>query len=101
MLFKAYVRPIKRIILCEEEIDINRALDFLADNAAGIIKDYNDVKYTKEELENVRDFGSKDRTQLDIVIDSPGEVPKDSYRELFGTLGNNTESNSKRDNQWD
>lgn len=98
MLFKAFIKGNKRKLLAEVDIPVERALDWLRDNKMGLIEDFDEINYNKEELENVRDFGSKDRTELDIAVDPAGEVPEDTYRELFGTLGRHTEPDSERDN---
>ena len=90
-MFKGYVQPNKRRILCEVDIDVKRALDFLNEVRHGIITDNNDEEYTQEELENVKSFGSKSRIEHDNTVSPVGEIPEDSYRELFGTLGHNTE----------
>ena len=98
MLFKGFVRFNVRKVICEIDIPVKRAIDFLKESIYHTIEDSDGVTYNLEELENVKSFGSKDRTQLDITIDPIGEVSKDSYRKLFGTLGNNSEQSSERDN---
>ena len=101
MLFKGFVKFNVRKNLCEIDIPVDRAIDFLKENKYNIIEDEDGETYTQEELENVKSFGSKDRTEFDKSVDPKGTIPEDSYRKLFGTLGDNSESSSERDNQCD
>lgn len=74
------------------EIPLWRAIDFLKENPKyGIIEDYDGTAYTKEELEHVKNFGSNISLESDFDSAPAGEIPESSYRELFGTLGDNTE----------
>jgi hypothetical protein len=79
-------------VCAEQDIPVNRAIDFLEENPEyGIIESEDGTPLTKEELEHVKSFGPDVRIGSDYTDAPIGEVPEDSYRELFGTLGDNTE----------
>lgn len=98
MFFKGYVKYNIRTVLCEVDIPVERAIDFLKENTHNFITNEDGLKYNLEELKNVKSFGSKDRVKFDNTLDPIGAVHEDSYRKLFGTLGYNTEPGSERDN---
>ena len=100
-MYNAYVQANKRRIKCEEDITLERAIDFLEETKHGVIYDASDNKLTKEELEHVKSVRSLPRTGKDSTPASGRKVHEDTGGELFSFAGDNTESSSKRDTEWD
>lgn len=101
--FNAFVRTRTRDVLAEKEISLARAIDFLKETENGVcinIETLQEYQH-KEELENVKSVRSKSKSGTDHFAASRSKVHEDSYRELFETARNNTESSSKRNNKRD
>lgn len=92
VLYKGFIKLRVKKVTAEVDIPLRRAIDFLEENPNfGIIEDENGKPLTLEELKHVKNFGPDVRIGSDYTDAPEGEVPEDSYRELFGTLGDNTE----------
>ena len=101
MLYTAYVKANKRKLICEMEITLDRAIDFLKETKYGLIIDDENLELTLEELENVKNIRSLPGIGEGDFSISGGEVPEDTHRELLKSLRNYSESSTERDNQWD
>jgi hypothetical protein len=96
LMYSAYVQPSKRKILCEDEITLDRALDFLKEFKDGVIYE-GDVEKTKEELKHAKSLRSLPGIGEDSFTSGRRKVHEDTDRELFDFTGDNTESSSERD----
>jgi len=98
-MYKAYIRANKRMIICESDITLDRALDFLEETNHGVIIDSSTNKeYNKEELENVKNIRSLPGIGASDLPSSGGEVSEDPYRELFEFARDKTEPSTECDN---
>lgn len=88
---KAYIQANVRRILCEEDITLERAMDFLDENRDGIIILHGQEITTKEELEYVKSIRSLTGDREDSSISSGGEIYEDPSRELPRPFGNHSE----------
>jgi len=99
--YKAYVKANKRKLVCEIEIGLERAIDFLKETKKGIIEDDDGLQYTLEELKDVKNIRSLPGIGASNLVTSREPVLEDSYRELFESIGDNTEPSTECDNQRD
>ena len=99
--YNAYVQPNKRRLPMEEDITLERAIDFLASVKHGVIYDSDNNKLTKEELEYAKSLRSLPGIGEDSLPSSGGSIPEDTGGELFNFAGDNSESSTERDTEWD
>lgn len=90
-LYSAFVKANKRELMVETDIPLARAIDFLKETPRGIIKDYDGITYTQEELENVKSVRPEPRDKRDSYFASGDSVPESSDRELSLPSWHNTE----------
>lgn len=90
-LYKGYIRQHVRRVLAEADIPLERAIDFLKENPKTGVIVLGTKELTLEELQNVKDFRSEDRSRPDNEPSSGREVSEDSDRELFESFIDNTE----------
>lgn len=90
-LYKAYVRERIRVVLAEADIPLWRAIEFLNECSNGVIISSDGVEHTKEELQNVKDFGSKSGTKSYSPAPSDGALFEDTDSELSGSSEDNPE----------
>ncbi|MEE9580589.1 MAG: hypothetical protein V3V74_04655 [Nitrosomonadaceae bacterium] len=83
MLYKCYVKNKVREVIVAQDMPIKSALDFLRDYKNGVVRDSSGSLYTREELLNVKSFGSKSRTRPDNPSTSGGKVSKGTNTELL------------------
>ncbi len=100
MLYLAYVQPMKRRVLAEADIPLERAIDFLNETPSGVISD-GTRDYTREELENVKSFGTKTGNREDSPAPRRESLFEDPDRELPEFVRDNSKSRSKRNNKRD
>jgi len=99
-MYNAYVKANKRKLVCEREITLGRAIDFLVETKNGIISD-GKKEYTIEELKNVKSIRSLPGIESSDFVASREPIPEDSYRELFESVGGDSEPSTECDNQRD
>jgi len=96
-MYNAYVRANKRKLICEQEIPLERAIDFLKETPHGLIIK-GEKEYTLEELKDVKNIRSLPGIRESDLVTSGTEVHEDPYRELFESVGSDTEPSSECDN---
>lgn len=99
--YTAYIRMNKRKLICEKDINYQRALDFLSETKNGLIIHDGRECTTKEELEYAKSIRSLPGIGDADVVSSRPEVHEDSHRELLETLRDYTKSSPERDNKRD
>jgi hypothetical protein len=98
--YNAFVQPNKRRVICEKDITLDRAIDFLNETKNGVILDANDRYYTKEELEYAKSLRSLPGIGKDSFVGSVKTVHEDTDRKLPDFTRYYTESSSERDSEW-
>jgi hypothetical protein len=98
MMYTAYVRANKRKVICEEEIPLERALDFLEETRNGLVIDSSGNEYVKEELkDHAESIRSKSGDRKNSEFTGIGKVHEDPDPELPEFAKYYTESSSERD----
>jgi len=98
-MYKGFVKQHVRKAICEMDIPLKRAIDFLKENPKfGIVEDYSGISYTLEELENAKNFEPEFKPELDNTVTGGEPLFEDTYRELLGTLADNSKSSPECDN---
>jgi hypothetical protein len=96
-MYIGYVKANKRKIICEKDIGLDRAIDFLKETRFGLISD-GKKEYTLKELEHVKDLRSLPGTGPGDLPTSGEPVHEDTHRELLKSLRDYSESSPKCDN---
>jgi hypothetical protein len=99
MMYDAYVRVNKRRVICEREIDKQRALDFLVEVKHGLVIREDGFEFIKEELKYyVESFRPNSGVGEDSESSGGGSIHEDSDSELFDLTKYYTKPSSERDN---
>lgn len=97
-MYRAFVQPKVRKVICESGITLDRAIHFLKETEHGIIEDFDGRQYTIEELKNVKNIRSLPGIGASSFPAGGEEVHEDSDRELFESVRDNAEPSSECDN---
>jgi len=89
--YDLYIQQHVRKMIQERDVTYNRAYIFLEDEFALVKDEDGNCYYTQEELEDAKSLGSIPSTGTDHSVTSGGPVSEGTHRELFGSLGDNTE----------
>jgi len=95
MLYTCYVKNKVREVIVAQDMPIKSALDFLRDYKNGVVRDSSGSLYTREELLNVKSFGSKSRIKPHSGTIGVEKISKGTNTELLKVtdgLGKQTDS---------